>query len=136
MISVDLMRARNALSSVRDLLDKPKRFKSCYRSYVDSLCPTILTNGLGQALATELSAAGSAPKSDEERAHYEIYKALNDWLCRKSGGIFTGKEDILQAIMEGTEEDYILAQMEAISWIEWHKKFCRAFFPPKKGTKD
>ena len=110
----------------------PPRFKERYRSYVDRLGPAIVMNGLGQALATELAAAG--PKeADEQRAHYELYKSLQQWLCRKEGGVYPSGEDLLKAITGHDEKFYLRAQVEALAWLEWHKKCCRASFPKGDG---
>ena len=51
-------RAASALQRVNELADQSEDFKKRYRAYVDRLGPTIVMNGLGQALATERAAAG------------------------------------------------------------------------------
>lgn len=122
-------RAANALARVKELEDRSDVFKKRYRSYVDRLGPTIVVNGLGQALATELAAAGPDPDGDDKQAHRELYRSLNLWLCRDEGGVYPPGSDLLQAIVAEDEEHYLLAQAEALAWLEWHKKFCRAYFP-------
>ena len=86
-------------------------------------------NGLGQALATERAAAGARPGKDDEWAHKELYDGLQSWLCRQDGGIYPTGTDILQGIMNHEEEFYLRAQTEALAWLDWHKKCCRAAFP-------
>lgn len=113
-------RAANALARAQYLNAKPDDFRKAYRSYVDRLGPTILMNGLGQALATEHSAS--------EQAHKELYTSIQGWLCRR-GGVYGEGEDALGAITQSGERDYLRAQFEALAWLEWHKRACRAIFP-------
>lgn len=122
-------RAADALERVRKLEDRSEKFRKLYRSYVDRLCPAIVMNGLGQALATERAAAGPRPGSDSERAHIELYRSVEAWLCRKENGVYPGAQDLLGALTSHDEACYLRAQAEALAWLEWHKKFCRAAFP-------
>ena len=134
MKSIEQQRAANALQRVHDLEQHDDRFKGQYRSYVDRLGPMILMNGLGQALATECAAAGSK-SSPPEQAHHAVYTSLEQWLCRK-GGVFQQDKKLLQGITESDESCYLHAQMEALAWLEWHKKFCRAMFPVSGGNSE
>ena len=136
MRSLEQERAANALARVNELsmqYGQFEDFKKRYRGYVDRLGPAIVMNGLGQALATERAGAGADPKKDDERAHHEIYRSLQQWLCRNEGGVYPSSDDLLQAIMGNDEADYLRAQAEALSWLEWHKKCCRARFPKGDG---
>jgi CRISPR-associated protein Cmr5 len=125
-------RAADALRAVQTL-DGDETLRKRYRSYADRLGPAILMNGLGQALATERAAAGSEPKKPDERAHDRLYQNLSAWLCRP-GGIYApnvGHDgDLLKSIVAHNEADYLRAQAEALAWLVWHKKFCRAYLPP------
>lgn len=133
MRTSEQLRAANALARVSELTGEPDGFKKRYRAYVDRLGPTILMNGLGQALATERAAAGHNPGDDQKRAHNELYASLQRWLCR-DGGVYPKGQDLLEALMGNDEAHYLQAQAEALAWLEWHKKFCRASFP--KGEED
>lgn len=120
-------RAANAMAAVpsdKESEDLRKR----YRAYVERLGPSILVNGLGQALATERAAAGRNPKQPEEQAHALLYKNAQAWLCR-ADGVYTQGGDLLTAIVTGSEQLYLRAQAEALAWLIWHKKFCRAVLP-------
>ena len=128
MKTIEQLRAANALTRVNKFGQKPEGFKKRYRAYVDRLCPTIVMNGLGQALAIERAAAGPQPQTDDEQAHHELYKSLQLWLCRREGGVYPPDSDLLQAIVDHDESLYLRAQGEALAWLEWHKKFCRAAF--------
>ena len=139
MRTIEQQRAADALVRVNELAKWSDDFKARYRAYVDSLGPTIIMNGLGQALATELAAAGppttndDPPKDDgkdaHRKAHRALYASLNSWLCRTDGGVYPSGGDLLQAITTNDEAHYRHAQAEALAWLEWHKKCCRAVFP-------
>ena len=133
MRSIEQERAANALARVNELRGQSEDVKQRYRGYVDRLGPAIVMNGLGQALATERAGAGAEPKKDDERAHLEVYQSLQQWLCRNEGGVYPPSGDLLEAIMEKGEAHYLRAQAEALSWLEWHKKCCRASFPKGDG---
>ena len=133
MRSLEQERAANALARVNELRGQSEDFKRRYRGYVDRLGPAIVMNGLGQALATERAGAGAEPKKDDERAHLEVYRSLQQWLCRNEGGVYPSSGDLLEAIMENDEVHHLRAQAEALSWLEWHKKCCRASFPKGDG---
>ncbi len=126
--TLEQLRAQSALKRVRELEGNSEKFRKRYRAYVDRMGPTIVMNGLGQALATELAAAGPEPSDDDKRAHFELYRSLQEWLCG-DGGVYPGSKDLLEAITSNPEERYLVAQAEALAWLEWHKKFCRAHFP-------
>lgn len=137
MKTLEQERAEDALNRIAELSDKSHEFKKLYRAYVDRLGPTIVMNGLGQALAIERAAAGPQPENSnkqESTVHHEIYNGLKHWLCRE-GGIYPHCEDLLQAIMKENESYYLRAQHEALAWLAWHKKFCRASFP-KEGENE
>lgn len=119
-------KARHALDRLKEVETRTDKFKGHYRSYVDRLGPAILINGLGQALAMELAAAGSG--SDDEQAHAQIYRNVRDLLCQP-GAAYGGQDDLMAAILSGSQDQYIAAQAEALSWLSWHKKFCQAYLP-------
>lgn len=128
MKTLEQQRAADALSRVQELNTRCEDFRKAYRAYVDRLGPTIVMNGLGQALATELAAAG-LKKNHREKAHHELYQSLQRWLCREEDGVYPGRPDLLQAIVDHDEPKYLHAQAEALAWLVWHKKCCRASFP-------
>lgn len=137
MKTIEQRRAADALSCVERLIARsdelPDEFRERYRACVDRLGPAIVMNGLGQALATECAAAGPRPQSPRECAHRQLYDNLRDWLCRDDGGAYPPGDDLLQAILSGDESRYLRAQAEALAWLQWHKKFCRASLPKGEG---
>lgn len=135
MKTVEQKRAENALSRVKQLKGESFELKKNYRSYVDRLGPSIVMNGLGQALATELALAGKGEKGNyQEKAHYELYRNLELWLCHNEEGVYSGGKNLMDSIMKNKESLYLRAQVESLAWLEWHKKFCRAFFPKNEES--
>ena len=135
--TIEQRRAADALKRVKDLEGKPQEFKTLYRAYVDRIGPAVIMNGLGQALATERAAAGSKPNNEREKAHHQLYQNLQSWLCHKSDGVYASEADaadLLHAIMNKDELHYLRAQAEALAWLEWHKKCCRALLPKGEGN--
>lgn len=138
-MTIEQTRAANALTRVHTLADPVRTqfddeqqrdaFMRRYRAYVERLGPAILGNGLGQALATERAAAGKTPSKPDQKAHFELYRSMQAWLCREELGVYSGETDLLRAIVENGESQYLRAQAEGLAWLEWHKKFCRAAFP-------
>ena len=131
MRTSEQVRAENALARVSELAGEPDDLRQLYRAYVDRLGPSIMMNGLGQTLATERAAASG--RGVRERAHWRLYDNLQGWLCRDDGNIYPGGADLLQAIMANDQSKYLLAQAEALAWLDWHKKFCRAELPEGGG---
>lgn len=132
MTDLERERAADALQKVKALLDRPVEFKRIYRPYVDRFGGALVMNGLGQALATELAAAGSNPSTEEERAHRALADHVFDWLAREEGGVYPGVENVMAAITESDQARYVRAQIETLAWLNWHKKFCHAYLP--KGS--
>ncbi|MCC6785228.1 MAG: type III-B CRISPR module-associated protein Cmr5 [Planctomycetes bacterium] len=131
--TLEQRRAGDALAQVAALNRESPAFKERYRAYVDRLCASIVMTGLGQALATERAAAGPKPTKDGERAHAALYEHVQQWLCRRDG-VYAQAADLLQAITTSDEALYLHAEAEALAWLQWHKKFCRAAFP--KGAEE
>lgn len=123
-------RAAHALEKMRDI---PEELRKDYSRYVTRLGPAIVTNGLGQAVATELAAS----KGRQDNAHKLLADNLADWLCGNTpDAVYQGAEALLPAIVEGDEHTYMRAQAEALAWLEWHKKLCRAEFGTAESRDD
>lgn len=76
----------------------------------------ILMNGLGQTAAFYKSKGG---------AQAELYKLLSDWL--KQPGKPYADKDLLAGITQGGAKTYRAAQVEALAYLEWVKKFAKAY---------
>ena len=105
-------RAAHALTEVNALKDYGH-----FKSYVSALPASIVMNGLGQAMAFELS-------QNNDPGHKKLYDIMEDWLCNN---VFTDKTDLMKAITENGQKEYIMAQAEALSYLDWLKKFSRAY---------
>lgn len=126
--SLDLQRAEHALEAVDAIKDKDTGH---YVSYVSALPANILQNGLGQALATLLSAAGGKP----DDPHRRLFDQMQSWLCgNQSDAPYKGQDNLIKAITDGTEQIYLQAHAEALAYLVWLKKFAVAFLKkPEQG---
>jgi len=156
-------RAKHALKMIRKLKDidqnpasemkKPPLYGN-FRAYVENLPTTIVMNGLGQAMATELASArfgdgdilkGNCDLSElikvlqnpakggrnaDERAHEVLFCIVQDWLLQGSG-VYSENEGLMDAIVGGNQDKYVRAQAEALAYLVWLKKFSQAFL--RKG---
>ncbi|OQB28965.1 MAG: CRISPR system Cmr subunit Cmr5 [Euryarchaeota archaeon ADurb.Bin190] len=122
--SLEQRRAARALKSAKEI--RNKSYASKFRSYVERLPASIVMNGLGQALASEF-AAGRGDKGEiDSEAHEKLFNEIEDWLL-KERKIYSEKTDLMSSIVSGSQEQYILAQAEALAYLEWLKKFSQAF---------
>lgn len=125
---LDLQRAEHALATIQRLEGEPCGH---YVSYVRALPATILQNGLGQALATLLSSA----KGKADSPHRWLHDHIHAWLCRDHADApYRGKNNLIQAIVDGDEPAYLHAHAEALAYLVWLKKFAVAFLKqPDQG---
>lgn len=124
--TLEQKRAEHALETVPGD-EQEEKFRSSYRSYVERFATAVLTNGLGQALASELAAAGPNPTDADKRAHKQLYENVASWL--KEQRFLGTDEDLLKKLVEAEQDFYISAQAEVLAWLTWHKKFCQAYLP-------
>jgi CRISPR-associated protein Cmr5 len=124
-------RAGHALKQVEDFRDRHEEGtedgatkQKQYVAYVSKFPYMILNNGLGQACAFFLS---------KKEVHEMVYKDLEAWLTQQDrpyhncGGLIKGITDEDQA-------DYVLAQAEALAYLEWLRKFAKAFLKEPDGS--
>lgn len=114
-------RAAHALEKIRDMQNEKY---GNYLSYVNAFPAHIMMSGLGQALAFE--------NIGKDKGHKFLYRHLNAWLCNTDNkgwkhSPYKSKADTLIAITEGTENDYINAQAEAVEYLTWLKTFGAAY---------
>ena len=131
-------RRNQAQKRAADALAKVKALAAAndygnYRNYVKALPARIIMNGLGQALAME-KAGAQAKNPDIRKGHEKLFEHVQDWLLNGwEHTPYRGQSDILAAIVNGSEADYIRAQGEAMAHVEWLKKFAVAYL---KGVDD
>ena len=156
-------RAKHALEMIRMLKDidqnpasemKKSPLYGNFRAYVENLPTTIVMNGLGQAMATELASArfeegdilkGNCDLSElvktlqnpakngrnaDERAHEFLFCIVQNWLSQGCG-VYSEDEGLMEAIVGGNQDKYVRAQAEALAYLVWLKKFSQAFL--RKG---
>jgi CRISPR-associated protein Cmr5 len=125
-------RAAHALETIKKLEEETNYGN--FGSYVQRLPATIVMNGLGQAMAGELAAARLAKgdkMSADERAHKVLFDCVESWLFKS--GVYEEEKGLMAAIVEGSQDDYVRAQAEALAYLDWLKKFSQAYL---NGDKD
>lgn len=134
MISLDILRARHAMMMIEQVrqyqtlqqVESQNGSPKLYGSYVKSLPASIVQVGLGQAMATLLAKA----KGKVRDGNFLLYQHVQEWLCTKAehSPYFNqdAEPDLLGAIMNGTEVQYIRGQAEAMAYLNWLKKFAVA----------
>lgn len=113
-------RAAHALKEIKNLKGKESEH---FTSYVSALPASIVMNGLGQAMAFERS-------NKNDNGHRDLYKIIERWLCGESG-VFNQESDLMDAITKNGQNDYLRAQAEALAYLDWLKKFSRAYLDGK-----
>lgn len=124
-------RAKHALNMVcgadgnSGFMKKSVKSQKKLNSYIAGFGPMILMNGFGQACAFYLSS--------KEKEHQDVYKAVAAWLS-SSGRPFDGNQDLMNAIVNSNVSTYRLAQTEAMAYLDWLKKFSKAFLKSEEDT--
>ena len=127
--TLEQKRAQHALNEVRRFkreLSPEERQK--FVSYVESLPANILANGLGQAMAMLLAQANGV----KDDPHYRLYGVLQEWLTRnEEQAPYRQERDLMDALVARGRAEYLRAQTEALSYLEWLKKFAVAMMKEK-----
>ena len=119
-------RAQHALQSVNQVQTKAKKFRGEYKSYAESLPANIVMNGLGQACAMLLAQANG--NSADQDAHRLLYDHLHYWLRgSEHAGIYPKDQDLVEAVINHGQREYIRAQVESLAYLDWLKKFAQAY---------
>lgn len=124
MPTLGQQRAMDALKNINALAQQGVSNYGHYRSYVSSLPASILTSGLGQAMAQLLAQSkGGGGASDP---HKLLYDHLEGWLC-STRNLFGNEANLIRGIVNGDQQTYVRAQVEALAYLTWLKKFARAY---------
>lgn len=110
MQSVEQDRATAALAWAENGVDSETL------SAANSMPAMILMNGLGQTAAFYKSKGGKQE---------ELYTLLSIWL-KQPGKPYAGIE-LLDGITTGNAKKYRAAQIEALAYLQWVKKFAKAY---------
>ena len=116
-------RAAFALTQVSALKGKGQA-ASRFRAYANSLPAMIQSNGIGQAMAFAHHKA-KAGKGAEAQGWQCLYDTVSQWLCTRRD-LWGGGTDLMQSLMDGSQQQYQLAQAEAQAFLRWVKDFARA----------
>lgn len=138
--SLAQVRAKDALSAVTRIAgtaETPGVYGN-YVGYVKALPANIRSLGLGQSLAFLLSKASGDKKrpTDEllKTPHGLLYSHVTGWLAsRHIYASDTSSSNFMSRLVEGSQEDYLRAQIEAMAYLEWLKKFAVAMLDKPEG---
>lgn len=124
--NLEQKRAEYALDTIKKRLkdfEGESKKRERYLTRAKSLPATIIICGLGQTLATLLSAG----KGKSDNPDQMLYEDLENWICSSSRGGVYEETDIIKAIVANDRDKYITAQAEALKLLEWIKKFATAY---------
>lgn len=117
MQTLQQKRASDALRQVKALV--PLNEGDKLKARASELPFMIHTSGLGPALAFF--------KSKKEKDGYDhLYRILQSWLTQP-GRPFAQQADLMLAITQADFRTYRMAQAEAIVYMDWVKKFAKAY---------
>ena len=132
--TLDQVRARHALEKIRQLQQGGygAEERRAFVSRVEGLPASVLTNGLGQTLATLLAQANN----DYRTPPGLIYRILQEWLCRDHPGApYRGAPQLIEAVVNNDRGTYIRAQEETLAYLKWLKTFAVAFLKERQAGK-
>ena len=135
--TIDQQRAEHALKQIQSI--QGDKNDGMYVSYVSSLPATIVMNGLGHALVTQLAKAKPLERDQERKdSHRLLYAHLASWLAKQVEQLeATGNgSDVVQQLMKKDQDVYLRAQAEAMAYLNWLKQFARAYLTEKEGQGD
>jgi len=119
-------RAKLAIDAIANL---PDGIDEKTANFIVGTPTMILTNGLGQTLAFLLS-----KKSDKEKKL--VFDILKKWLCEQKSSSFGKPEtqdiEFLKKFNDISQSYYLWAQHEALSLLEWLKRYAKAFEKEKQ----
>ena len=129
--TLDQERAADALEKVRRLAERDDY--GHYPSYVSRMPSMIIMSGLGQACAMMLAQA----RGDASDPHRVLFDHLQSWLCRSDHlAPYSGSSDLMKAIVNGSQRNYVNAQAETLAYLSWLKRFSQAYLQSPEGRDD
>lgn len=121
-------RSEYALREILEIIDeiKDKKAFASFASFVSSVPSMILQNGFGQTLAFLYSKG-----SDK---HLKILNITKKWLeeeqlIKKANDV----KDMILKISNLSQSEYLAAQKETLSLLEWVKRYAQAFKEEKNN---
>ncbi len=129
--TIEQQRAAHALAVVQKLAELGEAAYGNYVSYVSALPAQMMMNGLGQALATLMAAAGRTEEKAKD-AHYLLYSHVARWLITQNDEwVNEEPEVVIDRLVSLDQAMYFRAQVEALAYLNWLKKFARAILDEK-----
>ena len=107
--TIEQERAKHALDSVKTWENQGASDQKELKSYVVGMPAMILMSGFGQTCAFYKSKGGN---------HTLVLNVLEGWL---------GKGDLMGFITQSSAQDYQLTQAESLAYLNWLKKFVKAY---------
>jgi CRISPR-associated protein Cmr5 len=107
-------RAKHALAQIETMIAQDDGH---LQAHIAGFPAMILMSGFGQACAFYFSKGGTMRLA---------YNALENWLTLANRP-YSGKNSLMQAIVGNDARRYRLAQAEALAYLDWLKKFAKAF---------
>lgn len=117
--TIEQERARSAWQAI-ERVQKRNEFEK-YKQLLQGLPVAIHTAGLGQTVAFYRA------KGKEE--HKLALEHLAAWLLREQPENKRTDKDLVQAIQEGSADDYRRLTAEALAYLAWLKRFAAAAVP-------
>lgn len=135
--TLDQQRAAFALKCIHDLEQQSKDGLDYghYVSYVSALPATIVMNGLGQAMTTQLARAKGKP----EHPRRLLFNHLAGWLSQRMLELRVPDGQlslVIDRLMDADQGVYVRAQTEAMAFLNWLKQFARAYLKEQEGFGD
>jgi len=113
-------RAAHALEKINEYKNGDGDAQKRFNSYVTSFGPMILMNGFGQAAAFYLA--------NNKSEHRDVLDMLDGWLTGKGRPLHgVAGDHLVDRIVNLDVHGYRLAQAEALAYLDWLKKFAKAF---------
>ncbi len=143
--TIEQQRAETALEAVRNVAGRANDVQRMYASYAKSLPAMILMAGLGQALATAMSKGAGSASGGNAEAWRLLVGHLEVWLVRRcpespyrgaappETGDGPAGLALMRAIVDHDQRAYVIAQAEALAYLQWLKKFANALLAREAG---
>lgn len=120
--TLEQQRAAFALEFINAQLAVEQKDKDKLNTHIHKLPSLILQCGLGQALAFLLADAGGKQVPSKI-----LYDALQEWLCAEQRPMRVYRRtQLIEALVEGSRNEYFRAQEESLMLLNWLKKFAAA----------
>lgn len=113
-------RAKYALEAIESLMEGNGKLSKELATFIVGMPNMILSNGLGQTMAFLLSKGGGK--------YRQVYESMKGWLVENKNISNKGSDiAFLTQFNEIDQAAYLKAQRETLRFLEWFKRYARAF---------